>query len=124
MDENTELAKERTSLANERTRLSNERTFLAWTRTGLASVGGGLAIIRFLTFQNASHEVITRTVGILLVALGILIFCLSSLDYKNISERLKCKNGCAGSTWTVYAISVALITASIVLLFVTLIHKI
>lgn len=117
-DESTILARERTSLANERTRLANERNYLAWTRTGLASVGGGLAIIRFLTFQNLTHQLAAQIIGCILVGLGIVIFSLSFLDYKHSSEKINVTHGYAGSVWTIWGISFVLITVSIILLLI------
>lgn len=111
IDENTLLARERTSLAN-------ERTYLAWIRTGLASVGGGFAIIRFLSFENLTHQLLAQITGCVLVALGIGIFVLSYLDFNRKYKNLNVQKGYAGSIWTISAISSVLIVVSIVLLII------
>lgn len=118
VDERTILARERTALANERNKLANERTFLAWIRTGLAAVGGGLAIIRFLTFQNSSHQILSEITGSILVILGIAIFGLSFFDYRSSYKKLKVEKCYAGSIWATTIISVVLIVVSIILLFI------
>lgn len=116
-DERTFLARERTVLANERNRLANERTFLAWTRTGLASVAGGLAVVRFLTFHTFTHQITSQLVGCALVLLGIAIFTLSFIDYKNSCKKLSVENGYAGSVVSIGAMSIVLISVSVILLF-------
>ncbi len=120
-DERTLLARERTRLANERNRLANERTFLAWIRTGLASVAGGVAIIRFLTFHTYTNQVIAHYIGCILVVLGIVIFFLSFVDYKNSCKKLEVENGYAGSVLSIAAMSIVLILVSLVLLIFTFI---
>jgi putative membrane protein len=116
--ERTSLANERNKLANERNRLANERTFLAWVRTGLASVGGGLAIIRFLTFQDRNHQILAQIIGCLLVALGISLFILSFFDYKHSYQKLRIKDGYAGSVASMSAIAFVLTIVSISLLLI------
>lgn len=113
MDERILLARERTVLAKERNRLANERTFLAWTRTGLAMVGGGFAMVRLLTFQTLTHQIMAKGIGVALLGLGLLIFALSFLDYRNSFKKLKMKNGLAGSVWTISAISLVLIVITL-----------
>jgi putative membrane protein len=117
MTENTDerilLARERTVLAKERNRLANERTFLAWTRTGLAMVGGGFAMVRLLTFQTLTHQILAQVIGGALLGLGVLIFALSFLDYRNSFKKLQLKNGFAGSVWTISAISFVLIVITL-----------
>lgn len=116
LDERTLLAKERTRLADERNRLANIRTFLAWTRTGLACVGGGLAIIRFFLFQNPLHQMASQTIGSVLVALGILIFILSLVDYWRSYRDLGTSNPYAGSIGFACIVSLVLVFASVLLL--------
>ncbi len=117
-DQQIALALERTQLAGERNRLANERTFLAWVRTGLASVGGGVAVIRLLTFENTQHQFLAQIIGSVLVLLGITIFFLSFLDYIRTNKKLEVKNGKA-SLFSVTLISIVLILASLILLFIT-----
>ena len=113
-----EMAKERTLLANERNRLANERTYLAWTRTGLASVGAGFAIIRFLSFQTFSHQILAIIIGFVLVALGIGIFILSYLDYRESYKKLQLQKTYAGSLWSVSTISFVLVMLSLIMLLI------
>ena len=115
MNEDTD---ERILLAKKQTLLANERTFLSWTRTGLACVGGGLAIIRFLTFQNSSHQLLAQLMGSVLVLLGVSIFTLSLFDYMDSYKKLQIKNGYAGSVWTISTITFILITVSLLLLLI------
>lgn len=115
-DERILLARERTELSKERSRLANERTFLAWIRTGLASVGGGLAIAHFLTFHDATHQILAEVVGCILVILGIVIFGLSFFDYRSSYQKLHVKGVYAGSVGVISAISFTLIAISLVLL--------
>lgn len=116
VDESTKLARERTVLAHERSRLANERTFLSWIRTGLASVGGGLAIIRLLSFQSSTHQIISQVVGCVLVILGVAMFTLSFLDYKNHNSRYQAQNGVLLTVGAVGVISFVLVCVSLVLL--------
>jgi putative membrane protein len=117
-DERIILAKERTRLAGERNKLANERTYLAWTRTGLASVGGGFAIIRFLSFVNYSHQVLAEAIGCVLVALGIAIFILSYLDYRDSYVKLKVQINYAGSLWAIGTMTTILILLSLAMLLI------
>lgn len=117
-DERVLLARERTALANERNRLANERTYLAWIRTGLASVGGGLAVMRFLIFNNPTHQLAAQIAGSILVILGILIFFLSFFDFRKSYQKLQLKEGFTGGVGTISLISFVLILVSFVLLLI------
>lgn len=108
-------ARERTDLANERNRLANERTFLAWVRTGLASVGGGVALVRLLTFTNSMHQMIANWIGLTLILLGITLFCLAYIDFRNSYAKLTFKGGFVGSIFTITAITVVLCLVSLLL---------
>ena len=118
LDERVLLAKERTALAGERNRLSNQRTFLAWTRTGLASVGGGVAIVRLLTFANPSHQMAAQIIGAVLIILGIVIFFLSLMDYRDTYKRLKVKEGYVEITATAISITLCLISLALLIISV------
>lgn len=117
-DERILLARKRTILANERNRLANERTFLAWIRTGLVSVGGGVAVMRLLSFQNPSYQILSEAMGSILIFLGIAIFFLSFVDFKRSAEKLKLENGANVSTRLMSCISFTLIFVSFVLLLI------
>ena len=118
LDERIVLSKERTRLAGERNKLANERTYLAWIRTGLASVGGGFAIIRFLSFENYGHQVLAVTIGCVLVALGIGIFILSYMDYRDSYKKLKVQVNYAGSLWAISTMTFVLILLSLAMLLI------
>lgn len=110
----------RTDLAKERNVLALDRTFLAWIKTGLAGLGGGIAIIRFLTFNNATHQFLAQLVGVVLVLWSIAIFVLSIISYRRYHQNLKVIEGAAGSTWTVTLLILTLIVLSIVLIAISL----
>lgn len=118
IDERILLARERTELAVERNRLANERTFLSWIRTGLASVAGGLAMLRFLTFQNTTNQMMSQAAGGILVLLGVAFFILSFFDYRSSYKKLKFQTGYAGSLWIICAISFTLTVVSVILLII------
>ena len=82
------LIDERIKLAEERTRLAAERTFTSWIRTGLAGVGGGLAIIHFLVFENAYHQLAARLAGQFLLLWGALLFLYALSDYSRSVKNL------------------------------------
>jgi putative membrane protein len=113
--ERTSLAQQRTRLASERNRLANERTFLSWIRTGLAITGGGIAVIRFLTFERVEHQFIAKIAGVILIAMGMMMFFLSSLDYWASARQLTTENGYAGSIWSITLIALTLVMVSFVL---------
>jgi putative membrane protein len=93
---------ERTRLAHERNLLANDRTFLAWIRTGLAGVGGGIVIIRYLTFHNATHQMLAELVGLIFVLWSIAIFVLALFGYRRSHKNLKIKDTAfIGSTYIV-----------------------
>lgn len=81
-----ELAGERTSLAAERTTLANQRTFSAWLRTGLSSVLAGLAIVKFIGDEDV-FEGYVLLIGLLFVAIGIAIYLLAYMTYKDSIEE-------------------------------------
>ena len=84
-----ELARERTSMAVERNALANQRTFSAWIRTGLSSILAGLAIVRFIGDEEIFKGYVIL-IGILFVVIGIGIYILAYITYRNaIEEQLK-----------------------------------
>lgn len=119
-DDQLQLAKERTSLADERTRSANERTFSAWVRTGLACVGGGAAIVRLLNFVEPTHKILATFTGILLMVLGMVIFILSFIDYKQGTKKTLSQSGFAGSVASTTFIFLMLILISSLMMFIAL----
>ena len=84
-----ELARERTSMAVERNALANQRTFSAWIRTGLSSILAGLAIVRFIGDEEIFKGYVIL-IGLLFVVIGIGIYILAYITYRNaIEEQLK-----------------------------------
>jgi len=77
--------------------LANERTVLAWVRTSIAVMTFGVALNRFSLFllefhrTSASEQAVNRhaeTVGIGLIALGVLIMLGASWHYVHVSQTI------------------------------------
>ncbi|MGE0578616.1 YidH family protein [Reyranella sp.] len=77
--------------------LANERTVLAWVRTSIAVMTFGVALNRFSLFllefhrTSASEQAVNRhaeTVGIALIALGVLIMLGASWHYVHVSQTI------------------------------------
>jgi len=86
-----------TNWAHERTRLAKERTLAAWLRTGLATVGVGLALAKLL--PSLQPQWLIRTLGIIFVIAGGIIFLFGFKTYHEVFEKLK-KEGFKGvSSW-------------------------
>lgn len=119
MDESLHLAKERTDLAEERTLLAIERTFSAWIRTGLAFVGGGIAILRVLTFEKAQHQTMAKISGVILIALGIVIFILAVADTLSVQRKFLKNARFLGSVISVSLIALLLSLISLWFIVIT-----
>lgn len=110
----------RTLLAQERNVLANDRTFLAWIRTGLAGVGGGILIIRYLTFHNATHQMLAELVGLIFVLWSIAVFILALVGYRRSHKNMKLqRTAFAGSIFIVTLLVLTLVVLSIILLAIT-----
>lgn len=77
--------------------LANERTILAWVRTAIAVMTFGVALNRFSLFllefhrTPASEQAVNRhaeTVGIGMIALGVLIMVGASWHYLHVSQTI------------------------------------
>lgn len=77
--------------------LANERTVLAWVRTSIAVMTFGVALNRFSLFLLEFHRTpeaeraVNRhaeTVGIGLIALGVLIMFAASWHYLHVSQTI------------------------------------
>jgi putative membrane protein len=73
-----------------------ERTFLAWIRTGIALMGFGFAIARFGIFlremqpgQSGHPRWTSPVTGVLLLALGVAVNVLASLQYAATIRQLR-----------------------------------
>jgi len=113
------LAGQRNFLASERTRFAAERTISAWIGTALASVGGGYAIVRLLSYDNATHRLMAHIVGEVLIIWGIVILTLSLMDYRTTVKKLVHSVNKTNELWISVTISVFVIL-SIFLFLVTL----
>ncbi len=78
--------------------LANERTILAWVRTSIAVMTFGVALNRFSLFLLEFHrtpeseQAVNRhgeTVGIGLIALGVLIMIGASWHYIHVSQSIE-----------------------------------
>ena len=117
-DRRTELAMERTRGAERRTLLANERTFSAWLRTGLASIGGGLAVARLLGGEQ--EQVLSRTVGVLLVFSGAGMGILALWRYIQVSGVLEEERLHVLPIWVAWLLAGGLVTASVLVLVLIL----
>jgi len=114
----TDHAAERTDWANERTLLAKERTFSAWVRTGLSAMAVGLAIAHLL--GSTDNPWIARTVGVLMILTGGLIFVISFISYRKALQKLAEKGIRGTSIWVIRLITAFLILSAmlaIVLIF-------
>ena len=77
--------------------LANERTLLAWIRTAIAVMTLGIAINRFSLFLMEVHQIApgsraanlhAETIGIGLVALGILLMCGALWHYRHVGRTI------------------------------------
>jgi putative membrane protein len=99
-----------------REHLANERTFLAWIRTSIALMGFGFVIVKFTLFlkelsflldsKDVASQGYSSSVGVIMVAVGVIIALLAYLQYKKYENQLN-----AGS----------FVPSSLLSLFITLI---
>jgi putative membrane protein len=73
-----------------------ERTFLAWIRTGIALMGFGFAIARFGIFLRqmqpggpTHHRWTSPYSGVMLLALGVMVNVLASIQYSATIRQLR-----------------------------------
>lgn len=107
-------------LAEERTLLAAERTFSAWLRTALAAMAGGLAILRLISFKTELHKTIAHIIGETLILWGCLVIILSSIDYKEIRNKLMLAKNYKSSQLGFLIIVMPLLLISALLVWVTL----
>jgi putative membrane protein len=83
--------------------LANERTFLAWIRTAIGIMAFGFVVVKFSLFvrqlalmmgspQLVSHRRYSETVGIILVAAGLLTCILAFLRYRKTAKQITSGN--------------------------------
>lgn len=78
--------------------LANERTMLAWIRTAIAIMGFGFLVVKFSMFLQqfgllVGKEIVvknayTDSLGVLIVAIGIICLLVSFVQYKITERRL------------------------------------
>ena len=85
-----------TSLAFERTYLAHERTQMAWMRTALSLISFGFTIAKFFEFLEgkrvgAAPAMEPRTVGVLMIAIGLVALALSTLQHWRALRTLRAR---------------------------------
>lgn len=108
------------SLDEERTLLAAERTFSAWLRTALAAMAGGVAILRLVVFKTDLHRIIAHIIGETLILWGCLLIILSSIDYKQMRDKLIIAKNYKSSKLGFLTIVVPLLIMSLLLILVTM----
>ena len=83
-----------TRLAFERTYLAHERTQMAWVRTALSLISFGFAIAKFFEFLHEKQGekgplMSPRTVGILMISIGLVALALASLQHRRALRALR-----------------------------------
>ena len=101
-------------LAIDRTILANERTYQAWVRTGLSSLAAGLGVAKFL--QDFMLPWLLLILATFLIVFSIIAFLLAAWRYTHLHIRLVHLEVDATPTWMVKAISVLLISCSLLAL--------
>ena len=83
-----------TRLAYERTYLAHERTQMAWIRTALALISFGFTIAKVFELLRekapaASPRLEPRTVGILMIGIGLVALVLSTIQHMQAVRRMQ-----------------------------------
>ena len=83
-----------TRLAYERTYLAHERTQMAWIRTALALISFGFTIAKIFEMLRAkgggdATKMTPRTVGILMIGVGLLALAMSTVQHWQAMRRLQ-----------------------------------
>jgi putative membrane protein len=83
-------------MAIERTYLAHDRTLLAWVRTGTSLVTFGFTLYKFFQYLNEqdpqrhpAHILGTRTLGLLMVAIGVVTLGLACWQHQQSIKRLR-----------------------------------
>ncbi|MDD4107142.1 MAG: DUF202 domain-containing protein [Prolixibacteraceae bacterium] len=112
---------------NSREHLANERTFLAWIRTSIALMGFGFVIVKFTLFLKEFTLALDSginlpndyglTVGIVMVALGVIFATLAFINYKKTQINLTHKIYVASSTLSMVLTFIILIGGILLILY-------
>lgn len=98
MNRDTSLPdKDKKRLPDPQDYLSNERTYLSWIRTSIGLMVFGFVVVKFTMFVKEMSIILDKqlpqndyatTIGISIVALGVVVTLLSFLQYKRIGSQL------------------------------------
>ncbi len=83
-------------------------------------MAGGLAILRLISFKSDTHRIIAHIIGETLILWGCLILFLSSVDYKNMRNKLILAKSYKSSQLGFIIIVLPLLIMSALLIWVTL----
>lgn len=80
-----------TDLAYRRTVIAEERTLMAWIRTALSLISFGFTIYKIFseTEKEADHRLTARTVGLIMIGMGLLGLMLAQFDHYKAIKALK-----------------------------------
>ena len=115
--------------SNEKSRehLANERTFLAWIRTSIALMGFGFVIVKFALFLKQlsimlqerplpSAKGYSASIGVIMVALGIVLAILAFWQYKKVQKQLNSESFVPSSILSTL-LTLAIVLGGIILIF-------
>jgi len=109
-----DLARERTDWAWQRNLLAEQRNFSAWMRTGLAALAVGFAAAKLLEGGQAAWA--GKTLGSVLVAVGVAIHVLSFQGYLCTFRRIRGEGLPGLPIWSVTLITLALVASGLAML--------
>jgi putative membrane protein len=82
-------------LALDRTFLAHERTMMAWIRTGTSLITFGFTLYKFFdylreqgTIHEPRHLLGTRTIGLLMVAMGVFTIAIAGWQHRQNLKQL------------------------------------
>src|SRR5262245_39733647 len=81
-------------LAYENLYLAQERTQMAWVQVSLAFISFGFTMAKFFEFLHEtkgeqSTLLGARTVGILMIAIGLIFLCLASMQHRRALKAMR-----------------------------------
>lgn len=108
---------------------ANERTFLAWIRTSIALMGFGFVIVKFALFLKQitlmfdpsviNLKELSPTVGVIMVAIGVITAILAFIQYKRAEYQLKNERYSTDSLLTLFIFLVILIGGTAMIVYLT-----
>ncbi|MBA4147743.1 MAG: DUF202 domain-containing protein [Verrucomicrobia bacterium] len=118
-DTKRDLAEDRTEWAEQRTLMAKERTFAAWMRTGVAMTATGLGFGQLLRELDPAWVVKTMA-GIMVIA-AVATFVLGSWRHTKATKELEYSGMKRTPLWSLALITLALIVASALGLFLVVV---